>query len=180
MKYFFLSFFILFLVVGCTTVVEEVNTDDTNTDEIDTEELADWQDIELKDISSGETFTVNQFSKPVLLESFAVWCPTCTRQQNEIKKLHQNVGDEIISISIDTDPNEDEAKISAHIERNGFDWRYVVSPIEFTQSLIDQFDVGIVNAPSAPVVLICNGKALKLENGVKTASELKKHVEDQC
>jgi len=133
---------------------------------------------ELKDVRTGEKFKISDFSdKPVLLESFAVWCPTCTKQQQEIKKLHEEIGDDVISISLDTDPNEDENKIKEHIERNGFDWYYSISPIEFTQTLIDEFGIGIVNAPSAPVILICNNEARKLDSGVKDVDELKKELE---
>ena len=133
---------------------------------------------ELKDVRTGEKFKISDFSdKPVLLESFAVWCPTCTKQQQEIKKLHEEVGDSVISISLNTDPNEDETRIKEHIEKNGFDWYYSISPVEFTQTLIDEFGIGIVNAPSAPVVLICNNEARKLDSGVKDVNELKKELE---
>ena len=133
---------------------------------------------ELKDIATGKTFKVSDFGeKPVLLESFAVWCPTCTAQQKEIKKFHEEVGDGVISISLDTDPNEDESRVLEHIEKNGFDWYYVISPTEFTKALIEEFGIGIVNAPSAPMVLICNNEARKLDSGVKSVSELKKEIE---
>ena len=45
-----------------------------------------WMNTELKDVRIGETFKISDFrGEPVLVESFAVWCPTCTKQQNEIK-----------------------------------------------------------------------------------------------
>ena len=139
-----------------------------------------WINFELNDVKTGESFMISDFNKPVLLESFAVWCPTCTKQQREIKKLHNDVGDSIISISVDTDPNEDENQVRQHIESNGFDWIYVVAPREFTQSLIDQFGVGIVNAPSAPMILICDEKVKKLGSGVKSSNELKENVKEFC
>lgn len=80
-------------------------------------------DIELKDIATSKNFRISDFSdKPVLLESFAVWCPTCTAQQKVTKKFHEEVGDSVISISLDTDPNEDESRVLEHIEKNGFNW----------------------------------------------------------
>ena len=117
-----------------------------------------WMDLELKDVNTGETFKISEFNKPVLLESFAVWCPTCTKQQIELKKLHDLPGfseEEVISISLDTDPNEDENKIREHSQSNGFNWRYAISPTDLTKQLIDEFGPSIVNAPSAPIVLIC-------------------------
>ena len=150
--------------------------------EIQSELAGAWINMELKAVSTQETFKVSDFSdKPVLLESFAVWCPTCTRQQRVTKNLEEEVGDSIVSISLDTDPNEDEARVLKHIQDNGFDWRYAVSPIEFTQGLIDQFGIDIVNAPSAPMILVCqNGKARQLGSGVKSVDTLKLEVAKGC
>jgi thiol-disulfide isomerase/thioredoxin len=46
-----------------------------------------WMDIvELTDVATGQTFKLSDFKgKPVLLESFAVWCPTCLRQQETLQ-----------------------------------------------------------------------------------------------
>tara|TARA_Y100000310_G_C20668159_1_gene808788 strand:- start:1387 stop:1962 length:576 start_codon:yes stop_codon:yes gene_type:complete len=133
-----------------------------------------WRIIELTDIRTSNKFTIDEFDKPILLESFAVWCPTCTRQQKEIKELHEELGDSFISISLDTDPNEDSQKVLDHIKRNDFTWRYAIAPKELTQSLIEEFGVTVVNAPQAPVILIGKNKDAKLlHNGVKSSSELK-------
>lgn len=140
---------------------------------------SEWASAVLTDVNTGKNFKINDFSnKPILLESFAVWCPTCTTQQKKIKELHDEIGDAFISISFDTDPNEDEEKVRQHTERNGFTWMYVVSPIDVTQALIKEFGIGFVNAPSAPVALICpDGTSKKLRNGVKSANELKTEIE---
>ena len=141
-----------------------------------------WMDIELKDVRTGESFRISDFEgRPILLESFAVWCPTCTAQQREIGKLKDSEGEGIIHISLDTDPNEDEARIMEHLERNGFDWYYAVSPIELTQALMDEFGLAVVNAPGAPVVLICEDLSTRfLRTGVKTADALLGEVERGC
>ncbi len=140
---------------------------------------SDWTRTVLKNINTQEEFRLSDFEgKPILLESFAVWCPTCTVQQTKIKELHEEIGDSFISISFDTDPNEDEERVKEHTERNGFDWIYVVSPPDFTRALIDEFGINFVNAPLAPVALICpDGTSKKLRNGVKSPSELKTEIE---
>jgi len=139
----------------------------------------DWMEVILKDVRTQENFKINDFSdKPILLESFAVWCPTCTQQQKIIRGLHEEIGEDFVSISLDTDPNENEGKILEHITRNGFDWYYAISPIDLTKALIVEFGPGFVVAPSAPVVLICpNGSFEKLPSGVKTSTELKTFIE---
>jgi thiol-disulfide isomerase/thioredoxin len=139
-------------------------------------------DIELTDVATGETFTIADFEgRPVLLESFAVWCPTCLAQQREMKELLESHGEDIVHISLDTDPNEDEDKVRGHLERNGLDWYFAVSPVELTNALIDQFGLNVVSAPRAPVVLICEDQSARfLRSGVKSAEELLSEVEEGC
>ncbi len=138
-----------------------------------------WMDIELTDVVTGEIFKISDFrGKPVLVESFAVWCPTCLRQQRQIAGLHESEGEAIIHISIDTDPNEDATKVRDHAERNGFDWYFAISPVELTNALIDEFGLGVVIAPSAPVILInADQSARFLGSGVKSSDELLAEIE---
>lgn len=138
----------------------------------------DWREVPLEDVSTGETFTVAELEKPVLVETFAVWCPTCTRQQKEVQELHRQSG--ITSVSLDTDPNEDAAKIRQHLNRHGFDWRYAVAPSELTRSLVREHGRVMVNPPSAPMVLVCENGTRKLPTGVKPASKLQEEVEKGC
>ncbi|MBR9675391.1 redoxin family protein [Candidatus Woesearchaeota archaeon] len=181
----------MLFLVGCTTTntfvqdttqqdaTQTSNSDDEKTVKVD---VFDWKNALLKDVNTGEEFRINDFKgKLILLESFAVWCPTCTRQQKEIKEFHESVGDDIISISLDTDPNEDEERVLQHATSNGFGWYYAISPREVTQSLVDEFGVSFVNAPLAPVLLICEDQSARLlRSGVKNADALKEEVEKGC
>lgn len=153
----------------------EAEEESTTTADAD---LPVWMTIPLKNIQDGTTFTIaEKLDRPILLESFAVWCPTCTRQQQEVRFYHDLVGDAIVSISLDTDPNEDEDRVREHIERHGFYWYYAVSPVELTQALIDDFGIGIVNAPRVPFILICpDGSYRQLQGGVKPVSVLEEEV----
>jgi len=141
-----------------------------------------WMDIELTDVATGQTFKVSDFKgKPILLESFTVWCPTCLAQQKEVKKVKQIEGENIIHISLDTDPNEDEDKVREHIEKNELDWYFAVSPVELTQALIDEFGLNFVSAPRAPVVLICEEQSTRfLRSGMKSAEELISEIQKGC
>jgi len=134
-----------------------------------------WKDAELKDVRTGSKFKISDFySKPILVESFAVWCPKCKAQQDEFKKLKSELGDSVIFISLDTDANEDESKVLDHINRYSYDWYYAVSPTAITQDLIKEYGVGIINAPSTPVILICPKlQTSKLPSGIKDVAELK-------
>jgi len=141
-----------------------------------------WMNLELADVATGQKFKISDFKgKPILLESFAVWCPTCLKQQEMIREVNLREGDAIIHISLDTDPNEDEARVREHIETHGFDWYFAISPIELTNALIDEFGLTIVNAPSAPVLLICEDQSTRfLRGGVKSADELLLEIGEGC
>jgi len=141
-----------------------------------------WRDWELVDINTGNSFKVSDFKgTPILLESFAVWCPTCTSQQREIRKLHAELGDSFVSISLDTDPFEDEQRVKDHLDKQGFDWRYAISPQPLTTMLIDEFGLKFVNAPQAPIVLVCEDQTARmLDSGLKRVAELKAEIEAGC
>lgn len=141
-------------------------------------EASDWRNVTVQDVRTGENFTVSGLEKPVLVESFAVWCPTCTRQQQEIKQLKEEVN--VSSVSLDVDPNEDAEKVRNHVQRNNFSWRYAVAPAGLTQMLVERYGPSMANPPSTPVVLVCRDSTRKLENGVKTSSELQEEVNQGC
>jgi len=138
----------------------------------------EWQEVELEDVEGEESFTVAGLEKPLLVETFAVWCPTCTNQQNEIKELKKISN--VTSVSLDVDSNEDEQQIRRHREENGFGWRYAISPPELTRLLIQEYGNSIANPPSAPVILVCEDGSRRLPNGVKTASTLQQEIKEGC
>ena len=141
-----------------------------------------WMNIELTDVATGDTFVISDFAgKPVLVEFFAVWCPVCTRQQEETKKLEEMEGHDIISVAVNIDSGEDEDFVRKHIEQYGFDWYYAVARADFGKSLTDDFGISIVHPPSAPVVLICPDQTVyKLRTGVKSADDLRDSVSEHC
>jgi thiol-disulfide isomerase/thioredoxin len=147
----------------------------------ETKSARPWMDIELTDVGTGDKFKISDFKgRPVLLESFAVWCPVCLKQQKIIKELKSREGT-IVHVSLDTDPNEDEARVREHLKTYGFDWYFAVSPIELTNALMDDFGLGVINAPSSPVVLICEDQSARfLRSGVKSADELLLEVKTGC
>ena len=193
MKNFLLVIVLLMIILlfGCTqqTAIEDPTEPmkEDNSIELPVEESKetsgiDWKESQLKDVITGNTFRISDFKgKPILLESFAVWCPTCTKQQKVIKELHEELGDEVISISLDTDPNEDESQVLQHTQKNGFDWRYAVSTVGTTKALIFEFGNTVVNAPQAPVILICKDQSARLlGRDIKDVEELKWEIEKGC
>lgn len=138
------------------------------------DESMDWRTTELTDVTTGETFTLDQFGdRPVLVEFFAVWCPICTDQQRAIASLLSGT-DDVVAVSLNVNPNEDAARVRSHAEDHGFGWRYAVSPPSTTEALVDEFGTVVTNPPSAPVVRLCPGGAANLVDGsgVKSADTL--------
>jgi uncharacterized protein YcfL len=70
----FIAFIItLVLISGC--ISSETN-EGTEPDEV-----IDWKEVQLTDTITGDTFKISDFEgQTVMLEAFAVWCPTCLQQ----------------------------------------------------------------------------------------------------
>jgi thiol-disulfide isomerase/thioredoxin len=171
---------IIFILYGLPNdIYEDIYSGDFDDGEtsIISGEAINWRDIMLVDTLTNQEYKISDFSNEVvIIETFAVWCPTCRKQQQEIKKLQES-GDNSIHISLDVDPNEDFEKIKEHAQINEFDWIFSISPVSLTKGLIDEFGTTIVNAPQAPTILICpNGEARLLKNGVKKANELTQEI----
>lgn len=173
----FMSFLLigalLLLIVACTTQTNDGLTDTQTQPVENTVESSTnaWFDIPLEDVY-GNTIDIRTAGKPILIESFAIWCPTCLKQQKEVDAAHEALGDSFISIALDTDPNEDENAVRAYAEKHGLDLSYVVSPRALTQALIVDFGIIAVQAPLAPMIFICGEEATFLRTGVKKSAEL--------
>jgi thiol-disulfide isomerase/thioredoxin len=141
-----------------------------------------WYTATQTDVLSGDSFTLADLNddRPVLLETFAVWCSNCLRQQKELRTFHDEVGDSVTTVALDVDPNEDAATVREHATEHGFDWRYAVASTDVTQSLVSSFGRSITVPPQVPMVLLCpGGDATRLENGHKSTEFLVSTV-DRC
>ena len=138
-----------------------------------------WFDVSLTDVNSGETFKLSDFKgQIVLVEGMAAWCTNCLRQQQELVRLHQQIGDAAISVAIDVDLNEDNAILKKHAERNGFDWRYAVATPELAQALADTFGNRFLNPPSVPMFLVDkDGGTHLLDFGQKSVDYLNAQIQ---
>ena len=92
----------------------------------------DWFNMPLTDVQTGKTFTMNDYAgKVVLLETMAIWCPNCIVQAGQVQKLHQALGnpEDLISVTLDVDSNEDEAMLKKYVDEWGLDWHFAVAPL---------------------------------------------------
>ena len=111
-----------------------------------------WQAVELDAVRDEEAFTIGGLPSPTIVHSFAVWCPKCERLSNQLTA----VDGEYTILGLNTDPNEDAAKVREYAEANDFGWRFAVAPTGLTDALVTEFGSTVVNAPSTPVVVVCD------------------------
>jgi cytochrome oxidase Cu insertion factor (SCO1/SenC/PrrC family) len=141
----------------------------------------EWFDMELTDVQTGKVFTINDYAgKVVLLETMAIWCPNCVVQAHEVRKLHELLGEpeDLISISLDVDLNEDQAALKEYSSGYGFDWHFVVAPLLVARALGNLYTAQYLNPPLSPMMIIDrDGEVHHLEYGLKDAETLKPIVE---
>lgn len=135
-----------------------------------------WYAAQLTDVNTGSTFRVADFKgRVVLVETMAVWCSTCLRQQQQVQALHELLGerDDLVSLALGIDPNETPDVLKAHADRHGFDWRYAIAPVEVAREIGQLYGDQFLNPPSAPMLIIDRqGQAHPLPFGVKSAQAL--------
>lgn len=135
-----------------------------------------WYSIGLTNVRTGETFTIQDLKgKVVLVETMAVWCSNCLRQQGQVKELHGLLGerDDFVSIGLDIDPNEDASKLKDFVDAQGFDWLYAVSPVDVSRDLSSLYGDQFLNPPSTPMLAIDrHGVVHPLPFGIKSAEDL--------
>ena len=140
-----------------------------------------WFNAPLTNASTGQIFSVNDFKgKVVLVETMAIWCSNCLRQQGEVKSLHERLGsrDDFVSIGLDIDPNENADALKSYVENKGFDWYYAISPADVSREIASLYGAQFLNPPSTPIVVIDrHGDAHPLPFGIKSADDLMQAIQ---
>lgn len=134
-----------------------------------------WRTAMLRDVVSGEEFSLDQFgNKPVLVLTFTVSCPICTAQQREINALISSGKQDFTFIALDIDPYEDAGAVLSHVRQNRFLGYYTIAPVEVTASLVRDFGIDVATPASAPAIVICpGGRASLFSGGLKNQERLK-------
>lgn len=140
-----------------------------------------WLTYEFTDATTGETFSISDFKgKVVLVETMAMWCSNCMKQQIQVRELHNLLGerDDFVGVGIDVDLNEDLAMLAAYTDHNEFDWYYSVASQDVLADISATLGGQFLNPPSTPIVLIDKDGGLHpLPFGIKSAETLLEFVE---
>lgn len=140
-----------------------------------------WFGTTFTDVSTGETFTINDFKgKVVLIENLAMWCSNCKKQQEQVKMLHELIGmnEDLISIGLDIDTNENAEDLKTYIANNGFNWIYAVASEEVTREIANLYGAQFLNPPSTPILIVDRkGQTHPMPFGIKSAEDLKNFID---
>ena len=140
--------------------------------------IPSWFNVKMTDVTTGKQFMISDFhGKVVLVETMATWCPTCLGEMTEVKSLPglYPMGTDLVRVSLDVDPNEDETILRKFAAANGFDWYIAVAPIEVGRFLEVNYDERYLNPPLQPMLILDRqGGVWGLPFGVKSAVSIQK------
>jgi hypothetical protein len=170
-----------------TDAKNEAIMDSSETDKSTDSEMAGEEDkmmieppaffsAELVDASTGEAFRLEDFNdKVVLVETMAIWCSNCLKQQKQVAILHELLGerDDFASVGLDIDLNESLEDLKSFVDSNSFDWKYAVVTQEVAREISLLYGDQFLNPPSTPMFIIDRqGQVHKLPFGIKSAEDL--------
>ncbi len=171
----------LYLALSLGMIILCACTSTADTQITATPTTPDWFNVELTDVQTGEIFTMNDYAgKVVLLETMAVWCPTCILQSAYVYHLHEQLEnpEDLISVSLDVDLNEDADTLREYAAEYGFDWHFAVAPLEVDRALGNLYSAQYMNPPLAPMLIIDRqGNVHLLPYNLKDTETLQKAVE---
>jgi thiol-disulfide isomerase/thioredoxin len=170
---FALVCFSLLVISACTFTAKTSEPQSTAT--------PDWFGIEMTDVQTGKTFSMNDYAgKVVLVETMAIWCPSCVIQATQVQKLHKALGnpEDLILITLDVDSHEDEVVLKEYASSYRFDWHFAVAPLLVERALGNLYSAEYLNPPLSPMLIIDrNGNAHQLDYGIKDSKTLQKIIE---
>jgi thiol-disulfide isomerase/thioredoxin len=161
---------------------DEMMSDDSQDEMMDEDNMADmaaWQNIELTDASTGETFTLASFpGKTVFVEPMATWCTNCRQQLGNVREARAQLGDDVVFIGLSLETNLANADLAQYQSDQGFDWTFAVMTPELLQGLADTFGRSITSAPSTPhFVIRSDGSYTDLVTGIDPVDQIVSQIQ---
>lgn len=96
-----------------------------------------------------------------------------------IKDLLPQLGDGVVMVSIDGDPNEDAQLLRRYADQLGFQWRFAVAPRDLMASLSQALGVEFLDPTSEPMFAVSakTGLVHRLPFGQKSEADLRAFVQ---
>lgn len=139
------------------------------------ETTADWRDMPLVDVRSGDTFTLADFEgQTVYVQAMATWCTTCRRQMTILRDAiagFEGEGFAVIGLSVETHLRGTD--LAQYVDAHGFHWTFAVKTPELLRELTNTFGRAINTPPATPHFIIRpDGSFTELSTGIKSAEEI--------
>jgi thiol-disulfide isomerase/thioredoxin len=161
------------------------NTDDAENGGTDARgngdnEVTDWRTAELTDVTTDEQFVISELEAPALVHPFAIWCSTCSSQNEAIDRLQQEREREVVQLNIGDSENGDDVR--QYAEENGYasHSRFAIASSGVANALVDEFGATAVSPPQSPVILTCPGGATHEIDKVASPEEIETEIETNC
>lgn len=141
-------------------------------------ERPDWQQMELVDANTGETFTLGDFyGQTVFVEPMATWCTNCRSQLRNVREaielLTEEEIEDVVFIALSVETNLSSESLADYTAAQDFDWTFAVMSEELLIALVDEFGRAIANPPSTPHFIIRkDGTYTEVETGIETSDEI--------
>ena len=88
------------------------------------------------------------------------------------------LGDDVVMVSIDGDPNENAELLRRYADDLGFTWRFAIAPRELMGALSRSYGNGVLYPPSDPMFVVsAKGVPHRLPPGTKDEDLLREAVD---
>ena len=138
-----------------------------------------WQGTTLEDATTGEPFRIDEFEVPTLVHTFATYCATCARQQDEFVTLWDR-SDNLEIVELSVDPNDTAEDLATHAERAGLKWRVSVANETVLSSLIEEFGQEVSVSALSPVIIRCPDGDTNAASKISSPDMLEQAIEETC
>lgn len=175
---------VITLAAASLTLAGCVGDDDEDTDSsgsgVADGDGSDWQQIEIEDVTTGETFTLADIDDPVVIHTFATYCPTCQSQQAEVDRDYDELREQATFLDLTIDQNDDPEDVAEHAEENGYDWHFGVAPADLTGELVDEFGQSVTVSSQSPLIIVCPDGSAESVRKVVDGNRISEEIEATC
>jgi len=143
----------------------------------ETAENLEWQEATLEDVTTGKSFTIDDSDQPVVVHTFASYCPTCHSQQEEIDEVASDHED-VRFVDLAIEGGDDPDSVADHAVDNGYEWTFAMADDDLTSSLVDEFGQEISVHAQSPLVVVCSDGSTQTVEKVASAAQIRTSLEE--
>jgi thiol-disulfide isomerase/thioredoxin len=114
-----------------------------------------WTSTEIVNVD-GASFRFTDFvGRPVFIEAFATWCPTCRAQLGDTQAAAAAQGANAVFVALSVETTLSGDAVASYAKDNGFtDIRFAVMTPQLLAALVKQYGNSVANPPSTPHLVI--------------------------